>query len=251
MKTKIITIALVAITCTSTQLTAQEASSKSVGYESEKNVRCVISPTDTGFSVVFETNVKNSNDIRATNASSKKGYDYYKAKSEFSVSSTDNSVTEVISPRDAASGLPTGKRQHKPLTIRSEIDKSTPSLTKPVSNTVNTTEGAMVRGTGGGAGKVSLQDITVTKSCGGKTTTIPVVDGECIIPTTDCPDGDCNLKITWTWNDGSTSTDSDWTRKTNNSVNFVCKIEEGVCTAMASNEKEVSREKTNKGRSKN
>jgi type VI secretion system secreted protein Hcp len=24
---------------------------------------------------------------------------------------------EVVSPRDAASGLPTGKRQHKPLTV--------------------------------------------------------------------------------------------------------------------------------------
>ena len=37
---------------------------------------------------------------------------------------------EIISPRDAASGLPTGKRQHKPLTITKEIDKSTPLLLK-------------------------------------------------------------------------------------------------------------------------
>jgi type VI secretion system secreted protein Hcp len=35
---------------------------------------------------------------------------------------------EVISPRDSASGLPTGKRQHKPLSITKEIDKSTPLL---------------------------------------------------------------------------------------------------------------------------
>ncbi len=35
---------------------------------------------------------------------------------------------EVVSPRDAASGLPTGKRQHKPITITKEIDKSTPLL---------------------------------------------------------------------------------------------------------------------------
>lgn len=34
----------------------------------------------------------------------------------------------IVSPRDAASGLPTGKRQHKPITIRKEIDKATPSL---------------------------------------------------------------------------------------------------------------------------
>lgn len=34
----------------------------------------------------------------------------------------------IISPRDAASGLPTGKRQHKPLTIVKAIDNSTPRL---------------------------------------------------------------------------------------------------------------------------
>ena len=33
---------------------------------------------------------------------------------------------EIISPRDAASGLPTGKRHHKPLTITKEVDKSSP-----------------------------------------------------------------------------------------------------------------------------
>lgn len=34
----------------------------------------------------------------------------------------------AISPREAASGLPTGKRQHKPFTITKEIDKATPKL---------------------------------------------------------------------------------------------------------------------------
>lgn len=34
----------------------------------------------------------------------------------------------IISPRDAASGLPTGKRQHKPFTITKELDKATPKL---------------------------------------------------------------------------------------------------------------------------
>ncbi len=33
---------------------------------------------------------------------------------------------EVVSPRDATTGLPTGKRQHKPLTITKYIDKTTP-----------------------------------------------------------------------------------------------------------------------------
>lgn len=35
---------------------------------------------------------------------------------------------EVVSPRDAASGLPTGKRMHKPLVITKEVDRSTPLL---------------------------------------------------------------------------------------------------------------------------
>ncbi len=35
---------------------------------------------------------------------------------------------EIISPRDPASGLPTGKRMHKPFVITKELDKSTPLL---------------------------------------------------------------------------------------------------------------------------
>jgi type VI secretion system secreted protein Hcp len=40
----------------------------------------------------------------------------------------------IISPRDAASGLPTGKRQHKPFVITKELDKSSPLLTKALAN---------------------------------------------------------------------------------------------------------------------
>ena len=35
---------------------------------------------------------------------------------------------EIISPRDSASGLPTGKRQHKPFTITKVLDKASPGL---------------------------------------------------------------------------------------------------------------------------
>ncbi|MCC6144368.1 MAG: type VI secretion system tube protein Hcp [Candidatus Hydrogenedentes bacterium] len=41
---------------------------------------------------------------------------------------------EIVSPRDAASGLPTGKRQHKPITITKRIDKSTPLLMQSLVN---------------------------------------------------------------------------------------------------------------------
>lgn len=35
---------------------------------------------------------------------------------------------EIVSPRDAATGLPTGKRQHKPFVITKEVDRSSPLL---------------------------------------------------------------------------------------------------------------------------
>lgn len=44
---------------------------------------------------------------------------------------------EIISPRDAASGLPTGKRQHKPIRIQCEIDKATPILYSILVNNEN------------------------------------------------------------------------------------------------------------------
>ncbi len=38
------------------------------------------------------------------------------------------SVSEIVSPRDPASGLPTGKRMHKPFVITKELDKMSPSI---------------------------------------------------------------------------------------------------------------------------
>ena len=46
-------------------------------------------------------------------------------------------IHEVVSPRDAASGLPTGKRQHSPVTITKRIDKSTPLLFNVLVNNEN------------------------------------------------------------------------------------------------------------------
>jgi|JI9StandDraft_2_1071091.scaffolds.fasta_scaffold336705_2 type VI secretion system secreted protein Hcp len=44
---------------------------------------------------------------------------------------------EIVSPRDPASGLPTGKRQHKPFVITKELDKSTPILYNALVNNEN------------------------------------------------------------------------------------------------------------------
>ncbi|MCB1185762.1 type VI secretion system tube protein Hcp [bacterium] len=47
-----------------------------------------------------------------------------------SAASFEGDLTQycVVSPRDAASGLPTGKRQHKPIRVSKPIDKATPLL---------------------------------------------------------------------------------------------------------------------------
>lgn len=50
---------------------------------------------------------------------------------------------EIVSPRDAASGLPTGKRQHKPLSVTSAVDKATPILYNILVNNENITEFAL------------------------------------------------------------------------------------------------------------
>ena len=47
---------------------------------------------------------------------------------------------EVISPTDEASGLPTGKRQHRPLTITKEVDISSPQLWNLLCNNENISE---------------------------------------------------------------------------------------------------------------
>ena len=47
---------------------------------------------------------------------------------------------EIISPRDAASGLPTGKRMHKPFVVTKEIDKASPLLYNALVNNENISE---------------------------------------------------------------------------------------------------------------
>ena len=47
---------------------------------------------------------------------------------------------EIVSPRDPASGLPTGKRMHKPVVITKELDKSTPLLYNILVNNENISE---------------------------------------------------------------------------------------------------------------
>jgi type VI secretion system secreted protein Hcp len=47
---------------------------------------------------------------------------------------------EIISPIDVVSGLSTGRRQHKPIVITKELDKSTPLLFSALIDTENMVE---------------------------------------------------------------------------------------------------------------
>ena len=223
-KSIFITVALFAFTSSTNQLFAQETIAKTRTKSNNTNEKVVegkhiavavlVQQTDSGISINFESSVPSSG--AASGKSSKKGYDYYKAQS-FSVSAADNSVSEVVSPRDAASGLPTGKRMHKPLSV-------------------STSDATGSNGSGGGSGKVNVQDLsvskatfkefTVTKRCAGKTTKISCDSGDCEIPTGDCPNGDCAVTAEWSW--GASQSGS----SNRCSVEFSLEIVDGVCHAI-------------------
>lgn len=225
-KSTFVAIAFIAVTSITNQLFAQEAAAVKAGYNVKANVKCRVIASETGCSIVFDNDVKSPRDVATGQASGKRQYQPLIIRKEFSVSSADNDVTEVKSPRDAASGLATGRRMHEPMFNPKEYSKSSPKLAESV------------MGSGGGSGKVNVQDISFTIRCGGKSTKLSVVDGECVIPTDTCPNGSCSLICSWSWgasNSGSMSSGSGSSGRC--SVDFLLEIEDGACTSMAINEK--------------
>lgn len=218
----------------------------------EAKLVCRVVPTETGCTIEVAG-------ITGGAVAGKNGKSSPKLSYSCSISAADNSVTEVKSPRDASSGLATGKRMHKPTVIAKELDKSSPTLAEStakgreaaspsVSEIVVTKSGvqasqssdaAMSSSSGGGAGKATFKEFTVTKRCSGKTTKISCDGGECEIPTGDCPNGTCDLVCSWSW--GATNTGSSGMGGGSGSgrcsVNFLLEIQDGVCTDMAINEK--------------
>lgn len=238
-KNNFLLIALIAITCITSQMFAQVATSKSSGktmaaddwqqapsakatgqHIKKATLTCRVVSTDDGCSIVFENEIVSPRDVASGLPTGKRMHKPF----SFVVSSSDNSVTEVTSPRDAASGLATGKRMHKPFVITKELDKASPKLIEKVvqgktSSTSSSSDIAIdepgvqkVAQSGMGSGKVSVSDLsimsagkatfkefTVTKRCDGKTTKLSVVDGVCDIPLDDCPDGACSLIASWSW----------------------------------------------------
>lgn len=135
------------------------------------------------------------------------------------VHSFDN---EIVSPRDAATGQATGKRQHDPIVILKEVDQSSPKLwTALVTNEVLTSweldfwaPGAGGGpGSGAGAGAETLiYKITLTNA------TIASIHE--FMESNEVP-ASASLplqeevtftyqKITWTWTNGGITASDDW-----------------------------------------
>ena len=126
---------------------------------------------------------------------------------------------QIISPRDAASGLPTGKRQHQPLTILKEIDQSSPLLWNALVNNENLTTwvlkffGAARVGIGAAGGVESLiYTITLTNA---SISSIheSMLDNE-VPSNVSLPMRQevafTYQKIQWTWTDGGITASDDW-----------------------------------------
>jgi type VI secretion system secreted protein Hcp len=120
---------------------------------------------------------------------------------------------EIVSPRDAASGLPTGKRMHKPFVITKELDKSTPLLYNVLVNNENLTEWELQfwRPSATGA---EQQHYTV------KLTNANIASIHFKMANNKHPDlmrfaeyeeiAFTYQKIEWTWTDGGITADDDW-----------------------------------------
>lgn len=120
---------------------------------------------------------------------------------------------EILTPRDAASGMATGKRQHKPLVITKEVDKSTPLLYNILTNNENCTKWSLEFWQPSSSGK-EFQHYTIelinANLCSIKLEMLnnkypenmQLKEREHVAFTYQ--------KIIWTWNDGGITAEEDW-----------------------------------------
>jgi type VI secretion system secreted protein Hcp len=125
---------------------------------------------------------------------------------------------EIVSPRDPASGLPTGKRMHKPFVITKELDKSTPLLYNVLVNNENLSEWDLQFWTpqlkaAGGLGtevqhytvqliNANIASIHFKMANNRHPDLMKIAEYEEIAFTYQ--------KIIWTWNDGGITAEDDW-----------------------------------------
>jgi type VI secretion system secreted protein Hcp len=125
---------------------------------------------------------------------------------------------EIISPRDAASGLPTGKRMHKPFVITKELDKSSPLLYAALTTNENISEWELqfwapqIKATTGTGSEVQHYSVKLTNA--------NIASIAFRMANNKHPDlmkfaeyeevAFTYQKIEWTWNDGGITAGDDW-----------------------------------------
>jgi type VI secretion system secreted protein Hcp len=125
---------------------------------------------------------------------------------------------EIDSPRDPASGLPTGKRMHKPVYFLKEVDKSSPLLWNALTSNENLTSVEIqfwapgVAAAGGVATDKQIYTVSLTNaSIASMLQSMPSnVDPSTAKLTLQEEITLTYQKIEWTWNDGGVTASDDW-----------------------------------------
>jgi type VI secretion system secreted protein Hcp len=124
---------------------------------------------------------------------------------------------DIVTPRDLGSGMPTGKRQHQPLTITKEVDAASAPLHQVQASNENLKEWELQFWTpqlkGGGVG-TEVQYFTI------KLTNASIASIHMEMPNNKHPDlvkletfeqvGFTYQKIEWMWTDGNLGAADDW-----------------------------------------
>ena len=195
--------------CISTQLVAQETSAKTRTKSNQTNEKvsstnqasCVvkIAPVDNGCSIIFD-NAK-------------------------------------VSPRDAASVLPTGKRTHKPVSFFVSPNDNTIVEVKNSGERVSGQAKVTTRPTTSSEAKVTGNPIGGIIVKGGKNPggnefdNIVVTDGEFPLPV-DLTDGEYELSISFTYQKIEMINNNEKTSKSYVSGRFILEVDGGACRSI-------------------
>ena len=149
------------------------------------------------------------------------------------ISPTDNEISivfdnAIVSPRDAASGLPTGKRIHKPVSF----------VVSPSDNTIveaNTSNQAKGKSSSEPTATISKGTYTWIKDSFDKgykqsVKSTPFENGEFSLPA-DCDDGNYDLEISFTYQKIEMN-NNEKSLKSYVSGHFIIEIDGGVCRSI-------------------
>jgi len=129
---------------------------------------------------------------------------------------------EIVSPRDPASGLPTGKRQHKPLTLICELDRTYPIWQQILTSNDNIKECIFdfwtnrkldqLQAAGGAGGEVLAYTIKLTNAsvCSTELIMLNNKNPELMKYETHMRIALTYQRIEWTWTDGGIMSMDDW-----------------------------------------